>query len=295
MTTKIEKICQLPCWDGLVNPEPLGGGITNHNFTVKDNSGKYVVRFGEDIPVHHVMRFNELAASRAAYEAGVSPEVVYASQGIMVLRFIEGVCFDEAAVRERRNLEKIIPLIRKAHREIPKYLRGPSLVFWVFHVIRDYAATLKDNHSRMLGEIPWLLESAEQLERSVGQVEMVFGHNDLLAANFIDDGKRLWLFDWDYAGFNSPLFDLGGLVSNSELDTSSEKWVLETYYEKPITDELRMKYEAMKCASLLRETMWSMVSEISSDIDFDFKAYTEENLQKYKLQLQAFQKSEIQK
>ncbi|WP_419901679.1 phosphotransferase [Kiloniella sp.] len=293
MTSRIEKICQLPCWNGPVNPEPLGGGITNHNFTVKDNKGKYVVRFGEDIPVHHVMRFNELAASRAAYEAGVSPEVVYASQGIMVLRFIEGQCFDEAAVRERGNLEKIIPLVRKAHKEIPKYLRGPSLVFWVFHVIRDYAATLKENNSRMLGEIPWLLESAESLEKSVGQVELTFGHNDLLAANFIDDGKRLWLFDWDYAGFNSPLFDLGGLVSNSDLDPNSEQWVLETYYEKTITDEFRLKYEAMKCASLLRETMWSMVSEITSDIDFDFRAYTEENLNKYKLQLQAFQKSEI--
>ncbi|MFD2207170.1 phosphotransferase [Kiloniella antarctica] len=295
MTTKIEKICQLPCWSGLVNPEPLGGGITNHNFTVKDKNGKYVVRFGDDIPVHHVMRFNELAASRAAYEAGVSPEVIYATQGIMVLRFIEGKCFDEAAVRKPANLEKIIPLIRKAHREIPKFLRGPSLVFWVFHVIRDYAATLKDKQSRMLGEIPWLLESAEHLEQAVGQVEMVFGHNDLLAANFIDDGKRLWLFDWDYAGFNSPLFDLGGLVSNSELDTTVEKSVLETYYEKPITDELTMKYEAMKCASLLRETMWSMVSEIYSDIDFDFKKYTEQNLRKYKLELRAFQKSEIQK
>ncbi len=295
MSGKIERICQLPCWNGPVDPQPLGGGITNHNFTVEDKNGKYVVRFGEDIPVHHVMRFNELAASRAAYEAGVSPEVVYASNGVMVLRFIEGVCFDETDVRDRKNLEKIIPLVRQAHREIPKFLKGPSLVFWVFHVIRDYAATLKSGQSRMLNEIPWLLESAEQLERSVGQIEMVFGHNDLLAANFIDDGKRLWLFDWDYAGFNSPLFDLGGLVSNSGLDHAAEKWVLETYYDKPITDELRMKYEAMKCASLLRETMWSMVSEIHSDIDFDFKAYTEENLNKYKLQLQAFRKSEIQK
>ena len=102
MTSKIEKICQLPCWDGLVSPQPLGGGITNHNFIVEDNKGKYVVRFGEDIPVHHVMRFNELAASRAAFEAGISPEVIYAFPGIMVLRFIEGNCFDETAVRDRK-------------------------------------------------------------------------------------------------------------------------------------------------------------------------------------------------
>ncbi|WP_417453462.1 phosphotransferase [Kiloniella sp.] len=295
MTNKEDIIIQLPCWDGAVNPEPLGGGITNHNYTVQDNKGKYVVRFGEDIPVHHVMRFNELAASQAAFQAGISPEVIFAENGIMVLRFIEGTCFDESMVRDRNNLEKIIPLIRRAHTEIPKFLRGPSLVFWVFHVIRDYAATLKAGRSRMINELPWLLNSATELEAAVGKVDLVFGHNDLLAANFIDDGNRVWLFDWDYAGFNSPLFDLGGLVSNSALDKSSEQWVLESYFDSPVTDELLHRYEAMKCASLLRETMWSMVSEIHSDIDFDYQKYTEENLDKFKAQLQAFQKSEILK
>ena len=106
-------------------------------------------------------------------------------------------------------------------------------------------------------------------------------HNDLLAANFIDDGRRLWLIDWDYAGFNSPLFDLGGLASNNELSPSDEKWLLETYFERPLDDDLERRYRAMKCASLLRETMWSMVSEIHSAIDFDYAAYTAGNLARF--------------
>ena len=75
---ELEKAAKLPCWKGTVTPEPLSGGITNTNFIVSDGGDRFVVRIGEDIPVHGVMRFNEQAASQAAFEAGVSPEVVYA-------------------------------------------------------------------------------------------------------------------------------------------------------------------------------------------------------------------------
>ena len=98
----------------------------------------------------------------------------------------------------------------------------------------------------------------------------------------IDDGSKIWLIDWDYAGFNSPLFDLGGIASNCELSIEDEEWLLENYYEKPLVDHQRYRYTAMKCASLLREAMGSMVSEIHSNVDFDFKAYTESNLSAFK-------------
>ena len=117
---------------------------------------------------------------------------------------------------------------------------------------------------------------------------MVFGHNDLLAANFLDDGERLWLIDWDYAGFNSPLFDLGGLASNNGLSEAQERWLLETYFETALTDALWHSYRAMKCASLMRETMWSMVSEIHSALDFDYAAYTRENLTRFEAAYDSF-------
>src|SRR4030095_16300152 len=86
----LDGILQLPCWAGKVDPTPLLGGITNKNYLVVDCGQKFVVRLGQDIPIHGVMRFNELAASRAAFEAGVSPEVIYAEPCALVLRFIEG-------------------------------------------------------------------------------------------------------------------------------------------------------------------------------------------------------------
>lgn len=282
MTDAKTRARELSFWSSKsVDPQPLGGGITNINFTVNDQGENYVVRIGDDILVHQVMRFNELAASRAAHAAGISPEVVYAEPGAVILRFIDGKTLMPEDIQERKMLERIVPLIKRCHREVPKHLRGPVLAFWVFHVIRDYAHTLQEGNSRTLARVPELLDKAEQLENIVGAVDLVFGHNDLLAANFIDDGDKVWLIDWDYAGFNSPLFDLGGLASNNELSAEDETWLLETYFDKPLSDELRQRYQAMKCASLLRETMWSMVSEIHSELDFDYVAYTDENLARF--------------
>lgn len=281
MLDATERASRLACWKGNVEPRPLSGGITNQNFVVEDAGERYFVRIGDDIPIHGVMRFNELAASRAAADAGISPPVVHHEPGALVLGFVEGETLDEAKVREQRNLERIVPLIKRCHEDIPYHLRGPSLVFWVFQVLRDYAGTLRDGSSRMLPELPRLLEIAARLEEAVGPVRLVFGHNDLLPANFIDDGDRLWLVDWDYAGFNSALFDLGGLASNNQLDAGQEAWLLGEYFGAPADSALLCRYHAMKCASLLRESMWSMVSEIHSSLEFDYVAYTDENLARF--------------
>jgi thiamine kinase-like enzyme len=278
-------------WQGTVDPQPLSGGITNVNFLVEDAGRRYVVRVGEDIPVHQVKRFNELAASRAAAAAGISPAVVHHEPGVLVLDYIDGRTLAAEDLRRPEILAQALPLVARCHRELPKFLRGPALAFWVFHVIRDYGWTLKEGNSPHAVLLPALQELAGRLEAAVGPVEIVFGHNDLLPANFLDDGTRLWLIDWDYAGFNSPLFDLGGLASNNELAPAQEDWMLETYFERPLDDALRRRYQAMKCASLLRETLWSMVSEIHSDIDFDYAAYTAENLARFQAAIREFQQS----
>ncbi len=289
MTAPIDRVRQLSCWDGPVDPQPLSGGITNANFLVESGGCRYFVRAGDDIPVHGILRFHELATSLAAQAAGLSPAVVHHEPGVLVLDFIDGKTLAEEDVRESRNLTRIVPLIRRFHRDVQKQFRGPALIFWVFHVVRDYAATLRAGHSRMVKRLPEWIAVAEQLERAVGPVELVFGHNDLLSANFMDDGDRLWLIDFDYAGFNSPLFDLGGLSSNNGLSEAQEIWLLETYFGRKVDETLWKAYTAMKCASLLRESLWSMVSELHSTLDFDYSAYTEENLVRFESALKAFQ------
>lgn len=292
MSRLTDRIAQLECWSGPVHPERLTGGLTNVNYLVEDNGEKYVVRTGEDIPVHRIMRFNELNAAKAAERVGLSPEVIYHEPGLLVMRYIDGCTLTEADVRDRKNLERVMELVKTCHRDMVKQLRGPALAFWPFHAIYDYAHTLRDSGSRMVDELPRFIAYAEELETAVGRGDMVFCHNDLLAGNLIDDGERMWLIDWDYAGFGSPLFDLGGLASNNQLSDDDERWMLEAYFEGDVPEVVHYRLKAMKAVSLLREAMWSMVSEIHSVIDEDFVSYTQENLDRFDQALAEFRRME---
>ena len=272
----LDKVRSLSCWEGLLDVQPLSGGMTNRNFLVQDARGRHVVRIGQDIPIHQILRFNEMAASLAAHAAGISPAVTHAEPGTLVLQHIAGHTYTAADVQN--DLEQVVHLVARAHRDIPRHLRGPVLSFWVFHVIRDYAARLTSDQSPHAPLLPQFLSQAETLERAVGPIDIIFGHNDLLPANFIRDDNRLWLIDWDYAGFNSPLFDLGGLAANNALHPDQENQMLTVYFDRPPTPDLLRRYSAMKAASALRETLWSMVSEIHSELPVDYAQYTTQNL-----------------
>lgn len=288
MTDPVARALSLPIWEGTPTGVPLGGGITNLNVMVTDDVRRAVVRIGDDIPVHQIMRFNELAASRAAHAAGVSPAVLYHEPGALVIDFVAGRTMTSADLQDPATLSEALALVIRTHREVPRHLRGPALTFWVFQTLRDYAATLRDGASPHLTRLAGLMDEAALLERAVGRIEMVFGHNDLLPANFLHDGTRMWLIDWDYAGWGSPLFDLGGLAANNGLDRTQEEWVLATYYGQAPDADLWRRYAAMKAAAALREAMWSMVQEIHSDLDFDYAAYTADYLETYRAALAAF-------
>ena len=282
------RIQSIPIWSNEISIKTLDGGITNENFLVEEHNKKYVVRLGNDIPEHLVSRSNELIVSKAASNAGISPKVIYHSHGILVLDYIKSITLSSEGVR--KNIKSIIPLIKKIHHEIPKNLYGQSVIFWVFHVIRNYVKFLNDNKSLHIKILSDLISKSELLENNSSPYEIVFGHNDLLPANFLDDGTKIWIIDWEYAGFNTPLFDLGGLSSNNDFSYKEEIYLLENYFEKKINDKLLLQYNSLKCASLLRETMWSMVSELTSKIEFNYAKYTEENLSKFN---QAFKNLDI--
>ena len=279
--TTDNRIAALPCWNNPVAIEPLSGGMTNLNFKVTDGDQDFVVRLGEDDPIHLISRTNEIASCNAAFAIGVSPELVYHEDGVLVVRFVEGRVFDEADVREAHNLTRIIDVLKRFHYEVPTRFDQVPVMFWVFQVLRHYHNLLARGKSAHGARLPELAQIGRELETAVGPIEIVFGHNDLLPANFIDDGDRIWLIDFDYAGFNSPLFDLSNLASNNELDEDQEQAMLESYFGVAANRTTLASYHAMKCASLLRETLWSMVSELYSRVDMDFADYTQKNLQRF--------------
>ncbi|MDG1258075.1 MAG: phosphotransferase [Paracoccaceae bacterium] len=172
-----------------------------------------------------------MATSRAAQAACVSPAVVYSEPAVMVLEYIDSTPLAEADLSDAATLGRVMDLIKRAHVRIPEHLRGPALSFSVFHILRDYAATLRKQGSAHQARLGGLLQHAAALECAVGAVDLVLGHNELLPANILRAGQKYWLIDWEYDGFNSPLFDLGGLASNCDLAREAEAMMLQCYFE----------------------------------------------------------------
>ena len=272
-------IKSLKIWKNDILIEPVDGGLTNQNFLVRDGEKKYFARIGKDIEEHLIFRTNEISASKAASLAGIAPKLIFAGEGIIIFEYIKSITFNSELVIQK--IDKIIKLIKNIHDEIPNFISGDPPLFWVFHVVKNYVNFLKNNNSPYLNLLNELVDKSSQLNKLASPYDIVFCHNDFLPANFIENKSKIWVVDWEYAGFNTPLFDLGGLASNNNFTYEQEIYLLENYNQKKVDDEYLAKYFAIKCASLLRETMWSMVSEITSKIDFDYKEYTNENLSKF--------------
>lgn len=288
---EMSRVRQLPCWKGDVHIEVLTGGLSNLNFTVDDGGSKYVVRMvGEDEPVHNVMRFNELSGLEAAHAIGLTPGLVYHEPGIMVIEHIDGKTYAAEDINSAQNLKRIIPVVRTLHEDGKKHIFGPSLGFWVFRVHRSYAHLLHKGKSRMVPHLDRLMKINDELETAVGAVHMTFCHNDLLCANFIDDGSKIWLIDWEHCGYGARLFDLGNIASNAQMPEELERLMLAEYYGEEAAPERWHRYKAFRAGSHLREAMWSMASEIYLDLDIDYVSYTQENLNAFEIAYEEFKK-----
>ncbi len=277
MSDPTERIEAIPYWTEPITWEPLKGGLSNESYCVTHASEKFVARFGTDFPFHHVFRDREIMAARASHEAGFAPELVYAEPGIMVSRFINAKTYDGSDVQA--NIPKIAETVKLFHTTMSDYVSGAGFIFWVFHVIRDYAHTLKEGGSRKIDDLPKYLELAREMEDAQVALPIIYGHHDFLPANFLDDGEKLWIIDFEYAGFSTAMFDLAGVASNAEFNLEQAEELLTRYFGEKPGQPLLKSHAAMQCASLLREAMWSMVSEIHLNApDADYEEYTEENL-----------------
>ena len=139
-------------------------------------------------------------------------------------------------------------------------------MFWVFDVIRDYVRTLKAGPIDRDADLPRYAALADALESVQMPLPIVFGHHDLLPGNFIDDGTRIWLIDWEYGGFGTAMFDLANLAANGNFSPEDDTLLLEAYFERPVSAAVQRSFDAMKAASALREAMWAMVSARHLDI-----------------------------
>lgn len=273
-----EKLRTLP-FTGTITAEPLLGGLSNESWKVTDAHGTHVVRFGQDYPFHHVDRAREVMVARAAHAAGFGPAIEHAAPGVTVVEYLAARTWGPDDLRA--NPERVGDLLRRFHHQMPAHISGAAFLFWPFHVIRDYARTLRAGDSPFTRDLPTLLSLSAELEAAQIPLPLIFGHHDLLPANFLDDGTRLWLIDYEYAGFGTALFDLAGAASNAGMSAEETDRLLHAYFGETPAPPLRRAFDAMQCTSLLREAMWAMVSDLHlAAPGADYASYARENLAK---------------
>ncbi|WP_421696031.1 phosphotransferase [Aestuariivirga sp.] len=274
------RVRALPIWQGPITLTPLKGGVSNASFKVSDSAGAYVARVGGDYPFHQVSRAREAIASRAAFEAGLSPEMVFAGDGLMVLRHINARTYAEADVRA--NAGACVDILKRCHRDMGARITGQGAIFWVFQILRDYGHTLNAHGHRHAGDVPRWLEIVDRLEAAQLPLPIVFGHHDILPTNFMDDGQRLWLIDWEYGAFGTAMFDLASIAANNSFDAAGETLILERYFDRAPEEALWRAFHAMKAASALREAVWGMISELFlAAPGVDYVVYAKEYLGRF--------------
>ncbi len=252
-------------WPGkAVDFEPLGGGITNHNFRVSAGGEELVLRIGgKDTGLLGIDREHEHEAAVLAAELGIGPEVARFADGMLVTRYVEG----EVGHADPLTVGG---LLRRLHGARPIASRFDS-----FRVVETYAATAAEHGLAVPGAYEQAHELARAIEARREGAPLVTCHNDLLAANFIDDGQRLWIVDWEYAGMGDPFFDLANFSVNNGLDADGESALLESYGS---TDTRALTL--MRFMSDFREAMWGVVQQAISELDFDFTAYADEHFER---------------
>jgi thiamine kinase-like enzyme len=265
-------------WPGQdVHVEVLGGGITNHNLKVDVDGESFVLRVaGKDTDLLGIDRAVELAATEAAAAAGIGPEVVafVEPEGWLVTRFVEGKIPPMEQMRDLAMLRRVADALYAFH-------AGPSVpgTFDSFRVVETYRQTALDLGGAMPDAYGWAHEIASRVEARRAADVRVPCHNDLLNANFLFDGERLQIVDWEYAGMGDRFFDLANFSINHELDSDGSRALLGAYFGE-VRDADAQALELMRFMSDFREAMWGVVQTAVSELDFDFAGYASEHFER---------------
>jgi thiamine kinase-like enzyme len=260
----------------------LEGGITNRNFRVNFGGTDYVVRLpGKDTDLLGIDREAERLATRAAAELELGPGVaaMLDQPPCLVTLFVESRAVTAAELREPSHLEEIGRDLRAFHES------GLDLPtdFYVSDVVSEYAEVKRARG----GTLPDGFDDARDWARKVVKAvrrhpehQPLPCHNDLLTTNFLYDGRRIVIVDWEYAGMGDRFFDLGNFAVNNELGDEDEERLLEAYFGEPATQRRRAALKLFRFMSDFREAMWGVVQTAVSELDFDFGGYADKHFRR---------------
>jgi thiamine kinase-like enzyme len=235
-------------------------GVTSLNnalYHVRAAGEAYVLRVAAET-VHWlgVRRDEEREAARAAARVGIGPAVLWAHpQGHMVMPYIRGRHWAPGEFRVEANLRRLADTLRRLHRV--QGVRAEGSVFRRVERLRESVARLALEEPPRLAVYLAAMGRIEAMRRTDPCRRTGLSHNDFWGNNFLDDGSRLWLVDWEFSGNGDGLYDLASLAIGGQYSDAQQMILLEAYgYTAP--DALR-QLQAMKCMVALFEGFWALV------------------------------------
>jgi thiamine kinase-like enzyme len=260
-------------------PVPIEGGITNRNYRVRFAGRDCVVRLpGKDTDLLGIDRQAECAANQAAAAIGVAPAVLafVTEPPCLVTAFIEARPVPPEELRAR--VAEVAAALKAVH-------AGPALPvsFSPFQRTRDYERTARERDGTIPDAYPEVRAIADEIEAAL-LYEPVPCHNDLLTANFLDDGERLRILDWEYAGMGDRYFDLANFSNHHDLSVPEMQSLIAAYFGESTPGQLA-RVQLMRPMAAFWEGMWGVVQATCSELDFDFLGYADEYLGKVRTAL----------
>ena len=271
-----ELVTKIADWkDRNVSITPLSGGLTNSNFKVEVDRTPYFVRVpGQSTELLAVNRDNEYYNSKAAFDAGVGPKVLYhlPEHSVMVLEFLNGRTMSKDSLNEPGMPTRMAQAIKKLNAG-PRFL----LDFNMFRLTEYYLGLCRERDIKIPDGYLDRMPTVAQIEKamSVHPLPTVPCNNDLLAENYIDDGRQLWLIDYEYSGNNDPTFELGNTCQEMQFNDDQIAEVCAAYFGEATAD----KIARMKLNMIMSDVGWGLWAAIQakiSTIDFDFWGWSME-------------------
>jgi thiamine kinase-like enzyme len=253
----------------------LSGGLTNRNYLVEAEGTRYVVRIpGAATELLAVDRRNERRNAEAAATTGVSPRILEYLEdvSVMVLEFVDGKTMSGADLRADGMPARIAESLRRLH-VAPRFHHD----FDMFRLVEYYLGIVDQHEVRIPDGFRDRMPTLAEVETGVGvnALPWVPCHNDLLAENYIDDGRQLWIIDFEYSGNNDPCFELGDTAQECEFDEGLRSALCAAYFGREDPVQLA-RMELFAYVADMGWTLWAAIQANISEIDYDFWGWAEE-------------------
>jgi thiamine kinase-like enzyme len=269
-------VAAIPAWaNRTVAVEPIAGGLTNRNYRVEVDGVPHFVRIpGAGTELLAVDRANELHNTRAAAEAGVGARVVrhLSPWNVIVLEWLDARTMSNATFQAPGEPARIAEALRRLH-------AGPRFRddFDMVALSRRYLGAIDARGIAVPAGYREHLDAVPQIDAALRArpLPAVPCHNDLLAENYLDDGERLWIVDYEYSGNNDPTFEIGNTAQELGFDEARLGELVTAYFSE-VTPALLARCRLQMIMSDVGWTLWAAIQARISHIDYDFWGWAEE-------------------